>query len=118
MRNPKATSGVSSISAGNYRNTILNDAVSRRDSGAEQVRDRVEERVRVRADKERSRADPKPAPLLLTIPEAAVMAGLTVWQMRGLIARKELPVVPVGRAFYIRRAALLRWVERAEGMVD
>jgi excisionase family DNA binding protein len=56
-------------------------------------------------------------PLLLTLPQAAEESGLTVWQIRGLIASGQLPVVKVGRTFYIRRATLLRWVERAEELV-
>jgi excisionase family DNA binding protein len=54
-------------------------------------------------------------PLLLSLPEAASVAGLTVWQLRGLIAKQEIQIVKVGRKFHIRRATLLRWAERAEG---
>jgi excisionase family DNA binding protein len=54
---------------------------------------------------------------LLALPDAAGMLGLTVWQVRGLIANRLLPVVQVGRKFYLRRATLLRWTERAEGLV-
>jgi hypothetical protein len=43
------------------------------------------------------------------------MSGLTVWQLRGLIASGEVPVVRVGKRLYIRRATLNRWTERAEG---
>jgi excisionase family DNA binding protein len=52
--------------------------------------------------------------LLLSLEDAAPVLGVTIWQLRGLIASKELPVVIVGRKFYLRRATLLRWVERAE----
>jgi excisionase family DNA binding protein len=52
--------------------------------------------------------------LLLDLPAASSAAGLTVWQLRGLIANGELPVVKVGRKLYVRRAALVRWSERAE----
>lgn len=31
-----------------------------------------------------------------------------------MIATGELPIVKVGRKLYIRRATLVRWVERAE----
>lgn len=55
--------------------------------------------------------------LLMSVPEAASFAGLTVWQIRGLIATRQLPVVKVGRRFAIRRATLVRWAERAEGLV-
>jgi excisionase family DNA binding protein len=54
---------------------------------------------------------------LLSLPDAAGVLGLTVWQVRGLIANRLLPVVQVGRKFYLRRATLLRWTERAEGLV-
>jgi len=54
---------------------------------------------------------------LLNLPDAAGVLGLTVWQIRGLIANRLLPVVQVGRKFYLRRATLLRWTERAEGLV-
>ena len=53
--------------------------------------------------------------LLLNLSTAAPVVGLTVWQLRGLIANGELPVVKVGRKLYVRRATLLRWSERVEG---
>lgn len=54
---------------------------------------------------------------LLSLPDAGALLGLTVWQLRGLIASRELPVVQVGRKFYLRRATLLRWTERAEAPI-
>jgi excisionase family DNA binding protein len=54
-------------------------------------------------------------PLLLDIPGASSVLGITIWQLRGLIANGELPVVKVGRKLYLRRTALQRWAERAEG---
>jgi len=54
---------------------------------------------------------------LLNLPAAGDLLGLTVWQLRGLIASHALPVVKVGRSFYFRRATLLRWAERAEDLV-
>jgi hypothetical protein len=54
---------------------------------------------------------------LLDLPDAAGVLGLTVWQVRGLISNRLLPVVQVGRKFYLRRARLIRWTERAEGLV-
>jgi excisionase family DNA binding protein len=54
---------------------------------------------------------------LLNLSAAGSLLGLTVWQLRGLIASRSLPVVQVGRKFYLRRATLLRWTERAEGLV-
>ena len=53
--------------------------------------------------------------LLLDLTTASSTAGLTVWQLRGLIVNGELPVVKVGRKLYVRRATLVRWSERAEG---
>lgn len=55
-----------------------------------------------------------PNPLLLDLPAASSAAGLTVWQLRGLIAAGDIPVVKVGRKLYVRRTTLQRWVERAE----
>jgi hypothetical protein len=56
-------------------------------------------------------------PELLNLSAAGSLLGLTVWQLRGLIAGRSLPIVQVGRKFYLRRATLLRWTERAEGLV-
>ena len=52
--------------------------------------------------------------LLLSIPDAGAFLGLTTWQVRALITDRKLPVVQVGRKFYLRRAALVRWTEGAE----
>jgi len=52
--------------------------------------------------------------LLLDIREAAEFLGLTSWQVRGLVATEELRIVRVGRKFYFRKQALMRWAERAE----
>jgi excisionase family DNA binding protein len=60
-------------------------------------------------------AAPSASALLLSLPEASPVIGLTVWQLRGLIANGEIPVVKVGRKLYVRRATLVRWSERAEG---
>lgn len=60
-------------------------------------------------------AAPPAQALLLNLFDASPVIGLTVWQLRGLIASGKLPVVKVGRKLYVRRAALLRWAERAEG---
>jgi excisionase family DNA binding protein len=60
-------------------------------------------------------ASANPNSLLLNLAEASPVIGLTVWQLRGVIASGELPVVRVGKKIYVRRAALTRWVERAEG---
>jgi excisionase family DNA binding protein len=55
-----------------------------------------------------------PISLLLDLPAASGVSGLTVWQLRGLIASGEIPVVRVGRKLYVRRQTLTRWAERAE----
>jgi excisionase family DNA binding protein len=52
--------------------------------------------------------------LLLSIPDAGNFLGLTTWQVRALIADRKVPVVRVGRKFYLRRAALVKWAEGAE----
>jgi hypothetical protein len=56
-----------------------------------------------------------PNSLLLNLSTAAPVVGLTVWQLRGLIAGGELLVVKVGRKVYVRRQTLTRWAERVEG---
>ncbi len=56
-----------------------------------------------------------PNSLLLNLAQASPVVGLTTWQLRGLIANGELPVVKVGRKLYVRRATLVRWCERMEG---
>jgi excisionase family DNA binding protein len=52
--------------------------------------------------------------LLLDIQDAADFLGLSPWQIRGLVTADELKVVRVGRKFYFRKQALVRWAERAE----
>ncbi len=59
--------------------------------------------------------NPVASPFLLDLPAASSISGLTVWQLRGLIATGEIPVVRVGRKLYLRRTTLQRWAERAEG---
>jgi hypothetical protein len=59
-------------------------------------------------------ANPAANSLLLNLPDASSASGLTVWQLRGLIASGELPVVRVGKRLYVRRPTLARWAERAE----
>ena len=54
-------------------------------------------------------------PLLLNVPTAARELGITVWQLRGLIWAKKIPVVQIGRKLYLRRATLTRWTENEEG---
>jgi len=58
--------------------------------------------------------NPPVSGLLLSIPDAGQFLGLTAWTVRGLIADRKLPVVQVGRKFFLRRAALMKWAEGAE----
>lgn len=51
---------------------------------------------------------------LLDIRDAGEFLGLSAWQVRGLVSAGELRVVRVGRKFYFRKQALVRWAERAE----
>jgi excisionase family DNA binding protein len=57
---------------------------------------------------------PSDISILLDLPRASSAVGVTVWQLRGLIASGEIPVVKVGRKLYVRRQTLVRWAERAE----
>jgi excisionase family DNA binding protein len=57
---------------------------------------------------------PSDISILLDLPRASSVVGVTVWQLRGLIASGEIPVVKVGRKLYLRRQTLVRWAERAE----
>jgi excisionase family DNA binding protein len=54
---------------------------------------------------------------LLNLVASAKFLGLTPWQIRGIITRKEIAFIRVGRGFYFRRSTLLRWAERAEEVV-
>jgi len=54
--------------------------------------------------------------LLVSLTDATDIVGLTVWRLRGLIANRELPIIKVGRKFYLRRSTLIRWAERAEAL--
>jgi excisionase family DNA binding protein len=60
-------------------------------------------------------ANPAANSLLLNFKQASPLLGLTEWQIRGLVAAGELPVVRVGKKLYLRRTTINRWVERAEG---
>jgi excisionase family DNA binding protein len=55
--------------------------------------------------------------VLLSVPEASNFLGIGIWSLRTLIRERRLPVVRVGRAFYLRRAALTRWAESEESFV-
>jgi excisionase family DNA binding protein len=54
-------------------------------------------------------------PALYNVAKAAELSGLSVWQIRGLIARRQIPIVRVGRKFYLRKQTLLKFLENAEG---
>jgi hypothetical protein len=65
-------------------------------------------------DAPRKRKIMEPNSILLDLLAASAIAGLTIWQLRGLISIGEIPVVQVGRKLYVRRTTLQRWAERAE----
>lgn len=55
-------------------------------------------------------------PLLLKVPDVARLAGLGLTKTYQLISHGELPVVRLGRAVRVPRAALIAWIEaRVEG---
>jgi hypothetical protein len=56
----------------------------------------------------------KSDPLLLNVRAASAFIGITGWQLRGLIADKQIPVVKIGRKLFLRRATLQRFVENEE----
>lgn len=56
-------------------------------------------------------------PILDDYDSGAALLGITVWQLRGLVANGEIPVIKIGRKFHFRRSSLLRWAERAERKV-
>lgn len=60
-------------------------------------------------------ASVNPDSLLLNLPAASSVVGLTTWQLRGLITAGEIPVVRVGKKLFLHRKTLVRWAERAEG---
>ncbi len=51
------------------------------------------------------------APILLTIPQAAAMLAIGDTLAYELAASGSLPVVRLGRAVRVPRAALLRWID-------
>ncbi len=55
-----------------------------------------------------------PQRLLLRVPEAAEVLGLSRAFVYELIAKKELPVVQVGRAVRLSYMSLQRWVAERE----
>jgi excisionase family DNA binding protein len=51
---------------------------------------------------------------LLKVDEAAVLLRCKSCTVRALIKRGSLPFVPVGRLVFLRRSAVLEWIERHE----
>mgnify|MGYP001074000873 FL=1 len=49
-------------------------------------------------------------PMLLRLPEAARLLGLSLTSVRELVARRELPCVRIGASVRIRRDELTAWV--------
>ena len=49
-------------------------------------------------------------PMLLRLPEAARLLGLSLTSVRELVARRELPCVRIGTSVRIRRDELTAWV--------
>lgn len=65
----------------------------------------------------RSPADPAdPAPLLLTVPEAARACKISRGLAYDLIARGELPHVRLGRVIRVPRLGLEAWIDREAGL--
>ena len=52
--------------------------------------------------------------LLVTVPEGAEMVRVSRSQFYTLIARREIPVVRIGRSVRVPMAALRDWVERKQ----
>jgi excisionase family DNA binding protein len=53
-----------------------------------------------------------PEPLLLDLPAAARALSSTVWTVRGLLWRSEIPHIKVGRRFLIDPADLRAFIAR------
>jgi excisionase family DNA binding protein len=51
---------------------------------------------------------------LLKVDEAAALLRCKSCTVRALIKRGSLPFVPVGRLVFLRRSAVLEWIERHE----
>lgn len=60
-------------------------------------------------------------PLLLDLKSAANFLGTTIWHLRGLIQRGEVPFIPRSRGgnrILVARADLLRWAESAKERIN
>lgn len=52
-----------------------------------------------------------PGARLLTLKEAAVYLGVSVWTIRRLVWRGEMPHVPVGKLVQLDRGDLDAWID-------
>ena len=59
----------------------------------------------------------KPEKRLFTVKDASEYLGHTVWGMRELIWKKEIPTVGRGRKYYIDRQDLDDWVRSNKSAV-
>ncbi|HEX3037140.1 MAG TPA: helix-turn-helix domain-containing protein [Thermodesulfobacteriota bacterium] len=50
-------------------------------------------------------------PALLTVREAAEYTGISEWGIRARVAKRQLPVVKLGRSVYINREKLDKLIE-------
>lgn len=49
-------------------------------------------------------------PKLLSIKKASIYSGLTIWTIRQLIWAGKIPVVCVGRTYYIATEDIDKWI--------
>ena len=56
--------------------------------------------------------------LVLTIPEAAKLLGISKGLMYQLTRREDFPIFPVGSRRLIPKRAFYQWVERQAGAAD
>ena len=52
---------------------------------------------------------------LLNVRQAALYLACSVWAVRDLLRRKELPKIKLGKKFLIDRVELDRYIERMKG---
>jgi excisionase family DNA binding protein len=53
-----------------------------------------------------------PTPLLVNIPQAAILLGATIWAVRQLIIDKKLRPVRIGKRFLLEPAALQAFIQK------
>ena len=58
---------------------------------------------------------PQSPPLLVNIKGAAALLSSTVWAVRNLLWRKQIPYVRIGRRFLIDPADLREFIARQKG---